>query len=61
MEVITLAGGANTQRYLLTMVTNKQLLLVHDKPKIYYPLSTAHARGHPGHHHHFHAGGYAAL
>lgn len=40
MKGLVLAGGTATRLFPLTIVTNKHLLPVYDRPMIYYPLAT---------------------
>jgi glucose-1-phosphate thymidylyltransferase len=45
MKGLVLAGGTATRLIPLTIVTNKHLLPVYDRPMIYYPIETLAAMG----------------
>src|SRR3982750_2593047 len=45
MKGIVLAGGSATRLFPLTIVTNKHLLPIYDRPMIYYPIETLAGMG----------------
>jgi len=45
MKGLLLAGGSGSRLFPLTLVTNKHLLPVFDRPMIYYPLATLREMG----------------
>jgi glucose-1-phosphate thymidylyltransferase len=45
MKGLLLAGGSGSRLFPLTLVTNKHLLPVYDRPMIYYPLDTLREMG----------------
>ena len=47
MKGIVLAGGTATRLFPLTIVTNKHLLPIYDRPMIYYPIETLAGMGDP--------------
>lgn len=45
LKGVILAGGSGSRLFPLTLVTNKHLLPVYDRPMIYYPLATLREMG----------------
>jgi glucose-1-phosphate thymidylyltransferase len=45
LKGVVLAGGSGSRLFPLTLVTNKHLLPVYDRPMIYYPLHTLREMG----------------
>jgi glucose-1-phosphate thymidylyltransferase len=45
LKGLVLAGGTATRLFPLTIVTNKHLLPIYDRPMIYYPLATLAGMG----------------
>ncbi|MGI8871054.1 MAG: sugar phosphate nucleotidyltransferase, partial [Candidatus Limnocylindria bacterium] len=45
MKGVVLAGGTGSRLFPLTLVTNKHLLPVYDRPMIFHPLAVLTAMG----------------
>jgi glucose-1-phosphate thymidylyltransferase len=45
LKGVVLAGGSGSRLFPLTLVTNKHLLPVYDRPMIFYPLEALHEMG----------------
>ena len=45
LKGVVLAGGSGSRLFPLTLVTNKHLLPVYDRPMIYYPLAALKEMG----------------
>ena len=45
MKGVVLAGGTATRLHPLTIVTNKHLLPIYDRPMIFYPIETLTGMG----------------
>lgn len=45
LKGVLLAGGSGSRLFPLTLVTNKHLLPVYDRPMIYYPIATLREMG----------------
>lgn len=45
LKGVVLAGGSGSRLHPLTLVTNKHLLPVHDRPMLFYPLQTLREMG----------------
>ncbi len=45
MKGLVLAGGTATRLFPLTIVTNKHLLPIYDRPMVYYPIATLAGMG----------------
>lgn len=45
LKGVVLAGGSGSRLFPLTLVTNKHLLPVYDRPMIFHPLQTLREMG----------------